>query len=321
MRFFLALSLIALLLLTGCTQDAPAPADPPVQPAALNAQTPRPAGPSFDEFGDYWYQGEAELTSYDLEQARYGEIHDGHAVLIFVTEPFSQRKQVKLDDPSTAGDDAVNVLKLNHTRKFNTGLYPYSMMTSVFTPVHRQAVPHTLKVTTSVQEWCGHVFVQLNRTDAGYRAQQYSYFESEGDTTLALPDVMLEDEVWTTLRLNPEDLPTGEIQMVPGTQFTRLGHTAWGPQAATATLETTDDSLRTYTITYPDLNRSLAIRFQADFPYEIEGWTETRRSGFGPGPRELTTTATRRARTMSPYWQQNSVADEGLRQELLGLEN
>jgi len=38
----------------------------------------------WQQFGDYWYTGEAELTSYELKQSRYGEIHEGHAVLIFV---------------------------------------------------------------------------------------------------------------------------------------------------------------------------------------------------------------------------------------------
>ena len=38
------------------------------------------------KFNDYWYRGEAELNSYTLEQARYGEIHKGEAVLVFVTE-------------------------------------------------------------------------------------------------------------------------------------------------------------------------------------------------------------------------------------------
>ena len=27
------------------------------------------------EFSDYWFAGAAELTSYKLEQARYGEVH------------------------------------------------------------------------------------------------------------------------------------------------------------------------------------------------------------------------------------------------------
>ena len=318
-----ALALIVLLWV-GCDQEppqSPTSSASSTQPAALDAQIPPPTGPSLDQFGDYWYRGEAELTSYDLQQARYGEIHDGHAVLIYVTEPFSKRKQVKVNDAAGAGDDAVNVLKLNHTKKFNTGLYPYSIMTSVFTPVERREMPHTLKVSTSVQEWCGHVFSQLNRRADGYRVRQFSYFETEGDTTLTLPDVMLEDEVWTALRLNPDDLPTGSVQMVPGTQYLRLGHAAWTPRSATATLEPTSDGLMTYTLTYPDLNRTLSIRFRADFPYEIEGWEETYRSGFGPDAQVLTTTATRRARTVTPYWQQNDAASEVLRQELLGLES
>ena len=49
-------------------------------------------------FRDYWYDGKAEITSYALQQARYGELHTGEAVLVFVTEPFSKSKQVKLDD-------------------------------------------------------------------------------------------------------------------------------------------------------------------------------------------------------------------------------
>ncbi|MBL0716111.1 MAG: hypothetical protein JJV98_20695 [Desulfosarcina sp.] len=43
-------------------------------------------------------------------------------------------------------------------------------MTSVFTPVvpgMRPLLP--LKITTSVQEWCGHVFYQMNLEDDGYR--------------------------------------------------------------------------------------------------------------------------------------------------------
>ena len=90
-------------------------------------------------FNSYWYQGKAELTSYNLEQARYGEMREGQAVLIFVTEDFSKSKQVKLDNPGAAGDDAEKVLKLNMTKKFDTGLYPYSMMSSVFTPVNGDA--------------------------------------------------------------------------------------------------------------------------------------------------------------------------------------
>ena len=69
-----------------------------------------PSPPAAD-FGAYWYQGKAEITSYTLEQARYGEIHSGHAVLVYVTEDFSRGKQVKLDRPQAAGAEAVKILK------------------------------------------------------------------------------------------------------------------------------------------------------------------------------------------------------------------
>ena len=117
-------------------------------------------------FGDYWYRGKAEVTSYRLQQARYGQIREGDAVLIFVTEPFSESRHVKLDRPGEAGGDAVTVLKLNATRKFLTGIYPYSMMTSVFTPIDANSDARAIKITTSSQEWCGHTFTQLNRTSA-----------------------------------------------------------------------------------------------------------------------------------------------------------
>ncbi len=81
-------------------------------------------------FDSYWYQGKAELTRYALRQARYGETHDGEVVLIFVTEDFLPKLQVKHE----AGDaaDAISVLKLNAYRRFYTGIYPYTVMTSSF---------------------------------------------------------------------------------------------------------------------------------------------------------------------------------------------
>jgi hypothetical protein len=36
------------------------------------------------------------------------------------------------------------------------------------------------KITTSIQEWCGQVFAQLENRDA-FEIQLHSYFESEGE--------------------------------------------------------------------------------------------------------------------------------------------
>ncbi len=304
----LRLACFALVVsLAACSTPEPAEDTVPVRAATA------PAGFSVpdDEFGDYWYQGLAEITSYDLQQVRYGEVHPGEAVMIYVTEPFLEDTQVKADDPNA--DGAVTVLKMNATRAFNTGVYPYTMMTSVFSPVEGGPA---LKVTTSSQEWCGHTFTQLNRRDAGYHLQLYSYFESESDQDRMLPDVLLEDDLWTQLRLNPDALTTGDLTLVPGTIYQRLSHLHLEPKQATATLTDGDDGTRTYTLTYPDLDRTLAITFAADFPHTVEGWTEARRSGFGANSQTLTTTATRKAREMMPYWSLNRRADTPLRESL-----
>lgn len=276
----------------------------------------------WDQFSEYWYQGEAELSSYELRQARYGEIRDGKAVLVFVTEPFSKSKQVKLDNPGDAGEDKVNVMKLNFSKKFTTGIYPYSMMTSSFVPVSYDKYPDALKVTTTSQEWCGHTFTQLNHFGKDYRFRQFSYFESEGDVEKNIKNEWLEDEFWQRLKINPKLLPTGEINLLPSTMYLRLSHKDPEVVLATASLQKTDSSAfhpdqhYLYTLTHGD--RKMQIYFGVAFPYLIYGWEETYLTGFG-GKKEMTTSAKRINTIKSPYWKKNSTEDEYLRKEL-GLE-
>src|SRR5690606_15855507 len=105
------------------------------------------------------------------------------------------------------------------------------------------------------------------------------------------------------------------VRLVPGTTYQRLSHRDLEPYRATASLADDPDTpgLRRYTLTYPDLDRTLTIQFAADFPHTVEGWTETRRSGFGEDARTLTTTATKREREMLAYWSHNRPADRPLR--------
>lgn len=271
------------------------------------------------DFNGYWYAGEAEITSYELEQARYGEIHKGTSVLVFVTEPFSKRKQVKLDNWRDQSEDNVSVLKLNMTKKFLTGIYPYSMMMSTFKPVSTNIHPKTFKVTTSSQEWCGHTFMQANLDQGKYRLRGYSYFESEGDVDEMVKEVVLEDELWTTIRLGPELLPTGSVELLPATFYLRLRHNEIKPKNAKLTLTSVSNSDFSerphweYEISYAD--RQLTVYFEEAFPYGILGWQETYASGFGNSGR-LTTKAKRINTIKSPYWGKNSNADRKIRKEL-----
>lgn len=264
-----------------------------------------------ENFGDYWYLGEAELTSYDLEQVRYGEKREGEAVLIFVTEDFSKSKQVKLDNPQQAEDDAEKVLKLNFTKKFNTGIYPYSMMTSVFSPVYPKTDLHARKITTSVQEWCGHVFIQLNNEDNQYNLLTRSYFESEGDTKTELQKTWLEDELWTLIRLDPSQIPEGEVQLIPSTQYLRLKHKK--SKAYTANIKIIkNENLNELKIEIPALERQMSIFYQSEHPYQIEKWEER----YPENGQMMTTSAIIKERIMLDYWNKNSISDSTFRKEL-----
>ncbi|NNE31411.1 MAG: septum formation inhibitor Maf [Winogradskyella sp.] len=257
------------------------------------------------EFNDYWYAGNAEITSYKLEQARYGELRDGTAVLVFVTEDFLPDAQVKADNYN---ENNTSVLKLNATKSFNTGLYPYSIMQSVFYPVDN--TQHALKISASVQEWCGHVYTQLNNRDQ-FEIASHSYFQNEADQSFSINKTWTENEIWTKLRINPQSLPTGEIKIIPALEFIRLKHIPLESYTAIATIEK-----GTYTLSYPDLDRTLSIKFNSKFPFEITGWEESLISGFGKNSKTLTTKATKLETIKSAYWKKNSNADEGLREKL-----
>ncbi len=286
---------------------------------------PPPVPAESAEFRAYWYAGQAELNSYTLKQARYGSINSGSAVLIFVTEDFRTDTQVKSESPASYGK-SVPVLKTNVVKKFVTGIYDYSLFTSIFTPINRSQLPNTLKVSSSAQEWCGTTYLQLNLRNNGYQVLGHSYFENEADQEYRVDKTWLEDELYNRIRLNPAKLPTGEVQLIPGMTSVRLRHKKLEPQTATITLEPmaaqawlgasaqpATDSLQAYTVDYKQDARKLTIVFEKGFPHRIMGWEETY-SDFG---KVLTSKAVLVKTIRSDYWKHHTPADSTLRHELL----
>lgn len=285
--------------------------------------------PVADNFGDrelrstdykkYWERGKAEISRFNLEQARYGEIHKGEAVFIFVHEPFLPKTQVKYDGISTE-EEAITVLKLISTRNFFTGLYPYSIMTTVFTPVFTENNT-PLKITTSSQDWCGQSYMQINNRGGGYDVEGYSYFQSEGDRDFKLDGAFLEDEIWNRIRINPESLPVGEIEIVPSTKFIKLSLQDIEPQKASAGIVKMEDkrypgiSLTKYDIDYLATDRKIQIMFESEFPHRILEWKEKQKDKHN-GSGYLTTKATYANELFIDYWNHSSIADSTYRQEL-----
>ncbi len=260
-----------------------------------------------DSIRDFWFSG-AEINHYTLDQSRYGQQHPGHAEFIFVTEPFLTQQQVKNE---TGGQPSTDVLKLNTLRTFNTGIYSYRTMTSTFQPIDLARFPHALKTTTSVQDWCGQSFQQINRKHSRWQVELRSYFENEGDQNSELGESWLEDALWIRVRLDPQKLPTGSIQVIPGAVTARFDHQPIRPYQAFATV-TQDSEHTTYTLNYPELQKSLKIIFDSKFPYIIRAWEETSPGG--------ATKAVLTHRIMnSEYWSKNKPEDRQLRKQL-GLE-
>ena len=262
-----------------------------------------------DAFKSYWYAGDAELTSYELKQARYGELREGTSVLVYVSESLLAKEQVKAD---TSLPTNIPVLKLNATKKFLTGLYPYSIMTSTFAPMSGEG--HAIKVSMSMQEWCGHVFTQLNNKEA-FNIKSFSYFDGEADQQFSLAKHHLENELWTNIRINPNNLPLGNINIIPSLEYVRLVHKPLQAYSAKATL-TTKNNISTYTLNYPNLNRTLSISFASEFPYIIQSWQDTYKSGFGNNAKVITSSAKIKKTIKSKYWEKHSNADEPLRKAL-----
>jgi hypothetical protein len=281
------------------TTAATANATPTVQAAAL-PNTPA-AG-----FPEYWYQGKAELSTYDVVQERYGETRQAEQVNIFVTEDFSRNKQVKLDDAAAAGADRVPVLKLNAVRRFKTGIYDYSIMSSVFSPIDGSPA---LKSTCSVQDWCGQVFIQTNlEANGSYRARSFSYFEAESDEDKKIGPALLEDELWTRIRLNPASLPTGKKQVVPSAVFSRIRHKAYIAHPADIQV-VKGDKESTLRLNYEGLPRALSIVFETASPHRILSWEEMDNA-------KVSSKGTLKKTRMSAYWSENSNGFASLRDSL-----
>jgi hypothetical protein len=138
---------------------------------------------------------------------------------------------VKADNYS---DKNTPVLKLNATKNFNTGIYPYSIMQSIFYPVANNQ--HALKISASIQEWCGQVYSQLNNRD-DFELISHSYFQSESDQSFTIKKAWTENELWTKLRIDPNNLPIGSIEIIPSFEYLRLKHITAKAYSANAILE------------------------------------------------------------------------------------
>jgi endonuclease-3 related protein len=275
-------------------------------------------GADTQDFWKHWGDGKAELSGYRLTQPRYGAARAGSAVLIFVTESMSESLRVKADPGRHAASDVHPVMKLNEVRDFQTGIYDYNVLTSVFARV--AAGWPVAKISFSSQEWCGHVYHQLIPRADRVAGVFHSYFDGEADGSDSLPlpkDGVFEDALPILLRgWKGEYLRAGEtrsVPLLPSLLSARLGHRrlAWGRatisrSAATSALSTPAGRFEVVTWTVArDGADTTTFAFEAQPPYRL-----VRRSS--DGGEELALTGS----TRLAYWKLNGPGGERYLKEL-----
>jgi hypothetical protein len=155
--------------------------------APASPALPIPPSPAFLR---YWKSGLAEITSYAITTERYGEMRKAQCVMVLVYEEMNADTRIKVESDRTPAPKRIPVLKLNNLLKFTTGVYDYSVMTSVFAgltgPGSLRPFPPQ-KISLSSQEWSGQVFHQIVPRPNGLYSEIHSYLESEGDAIGTLP--------------------------------------------------------------------------------------------------------------------------------------
>lgn len=310
--------LIAALLTAGCASEQASGGDQQPEQRALPAPgevadlSDEPKGTASSEFWDHWGDGKAELSRYEGEVARYGELREADTVLIYVTEPHDRRTWIK--DDAVADEHRVNVLKLNHATKFQTGIYPYSVMTSVFSPVDDWGTPRfqPTKVSLTSQEWCGHVFHGVWPGPERFLSEVHSYFAGEGDATRVEstpPDTLYEDALFIQLReLDGEFAGGGDWKghLVPRLWERRKAHDQLAAVPATITrsqAELDGEPVTRFELRYGD--KEVVYDIARAYPRRI---VRLKRSD-GTHLRLAET-------TRLPYWRLNSPGDEKYREQL-----
>jgi hypothetical protein len=260
-------------------------------------------------FWDHWSDNRGELSAYHLVTPRYGELREGTLVWVYVLEQMDRRTWIKDDQGAVPQEHQTIVMKLNETMRFLTGIYPYSVMTSIFSPVgpwHSERFSPT-RITLTAQEWCGQVYMRVMPQRDYFTVDIRSYFSAEGEKEYHVPsgdDVLFENALPIQLRELDGPFAGGgdwEGAIVPALWQQRISHEplAAVPATISRSVITGDDGqgITRFVLAYGEYRRTFDV--EQESPRRILGWTTSE------GER-ATLLGTQRL----TYWQLNQLGDE-----------
>ena len=126
------------------------------------------------------WKGQAEVARYTGKVLRYGERRLAELILITVIEPFNLKQAVKSENDKVG----LWALKQNQLLSFQTGVYPYRQMNSVFWQLGQGTL---IKASMTSQEWCGQSFKEARILPGHLQLTYNSYWEGEGAAYMRVP--------------------------------------------------------------------------------------------------------------------------------------
>ena len=229
---------------------------------------------------NYWGDGKAEVASYRILYPRYGELREGKATLITVTETFSEKKKVKSNPGTNPKSDELPVIKFSLTKKFQTGIYDYTLSANSFISLRKRGgrpLGRPIKVSFNLQEWCGHVFAQALFNDSAIDIVSHSYFDGEADQSYSLkasPEVINEDALLFYARRIVKGIEYDEsITAVSSLETARMDHGNLFIRNLKVKFKEQDNkNLITYSTQGGTL---LEVHTQKEYPHVITYWKKS----------------------------------------------
>ncbi len=223
-----------------------------------------------------WDDGQAELSAYDAMEMRYQQPRPYIEYQIVVKEPFSRKLLVKAD-PGHDASDLFPVVKLNRVIQYQTGIYSYNQMLSVFFDVQDM---QPVKWTLTHFEWCGNTFKQFTRRERQGRLETRTYWDGDADQGFDLAvdrDTLFYDQLAVWLRAQPLSSGSRTVKMFP----TQISSRGARPEASEMTITIPGRE----EIGLPDGTRRTAVLVQVEqadglhrfwidpeFPHALLGW-------------------------------------------------
>ncbi len=229
-------------------------------------------------FWKLWGDGKAEMAVFDLKTPRYGELRQGSATLITVTETFLEKEKVKGSGSSSSAGN-LPVMKFAQIRDYQTGVYDYNLMSTSFIALRARGGRPSgapIKISFGAQEWCGHVYHQLLFDEREVQSELHSYFEGEADQekSFSAPvDAVSEDSLIFHSRGLTRSFSDGEeITLLGSLETARLEHSPLKVLKAKVAIGEKEDA-RMHTYRYD--SGWLKVLTEKKWPHRVLGWEKS----------------------------------------------